>query len=459
MAQGGVLGGDISVPPTPVPVGSGARAAGMANAFVAIADDASAASWNPAGLVQLERAELSIVGSWAFTSEAFSSENDPWFDSRQEFSHAGLNYLSAVYPLPYLFLGRNAVVSLNYQQRYDFTRDFSVNFRNRGMLAPPINLPVSQSARFSFEQEGGLSAISPAFAMEITRTLSVGATLNIWRDSIFDDNGWEQTTLFDTHTFVGGSVTSARGRSHEQYENFRGENLTLGLLWNVTPRWNLGLRYDSAFTADVDYRATDVNVSLNLTNPMAVPVVNVSSIREGRKIHFPETWAAGVAWRQSDRLTLALDVTRTDWNDLYVKDGQGRRYSLVDGTDLADSLHHVDFDPTYTVRFGAEYVFIPREPRTHLDYLWTLRGGLSYEEEPASGRSTSDPFDRGNGEPDRFYGVSLGVGLLAWQRVNFDLAYQFRYGPDVNADIFSGVRGFETDEYQHRLLFSMVVYF
>ena len=43
----------ISSPPSPV--GSGARAAGIGSAFVAVADDATAASWNPAGLVQLER--------------------------------------------------------------------------------------------------------------------------------------------------------------------------------------------------------------------------------------------------------------------------------------------------------------------------------------------------------------------------------------------------------------------
>jgi long-subunit fatty acid transport protein len=46
------------------PVGSGARAAGMADAFVAIADDATAASWNPAGLIQLEEPEISAV--WSF---------------------------------------------------------------------------------------------------------------------------------------------------------------------------------------------------------------------------------------------------------------------------------------------------------------------------------------------------------------------------------------------------------
>ena len=48
----------ISLPPSlnfatsPAPVGSGARAAGKGFAFIAVADDATAASHNPAGLVQ-----------------------------------------------------------------------------------------------------------------------------------------------------------------------------------------------------------------------------------------------------------------------------------------------------------------------------------------------------------------------------------------------------------------------
>ena len=43
--------------------GSGARAAGMANAFIAVSDDGTAASWNPAGLAQLRMPELSIVNT------------------------------------------------------------------------------------------------------------------------------------------------------------------------------------------------------------------------------------------------------------------------------------------------------------------------------------------------------------------------------------------------------------
>jgi long-subunit fatty acid transport protein len=56
----------VSLPPSlnfatsPSPVGSGARAGGKAFAFIAATDDATAASHNPAGLVQLERPEVSI---------------------------------------------------------------------------------------------------------------------------------------------------------------------------------------------------------------------------------------------------------------------------------------------------------------------------------------------------------------------------------------------------------------
>ena len=43
----------VEIPSSPNPVGSGARALGMGGAFIAIADDATAASWNPGGLIQL----------------------------------------------------------------------------------------------------------------------------------------------------------------------------------------------------------------------------------------------------------------------------------------------------------------------------------------------------------------------------------------------------------------------
>src|SRR5690349_17928904 len=42
-------------------LGAGARAAGMADAFTSVADDVTAAYWNPAGLAQLTTPEISVM--------------------------------------------------------------------------------------------------------------------------------------------------------------------------------------------------------------------------------------------------------------------------------------------------------------------------------------------------------------------------------------------------------------
>src|SRR3979411_1754818 len=44
------------------PIGAGARGLGMGGAFIAVADDGTASSFNPAGLAQLRRTELAVVG-------------------------------------------------------------------------------------------------------------------------------------------------------------------------------------------------------------------------------------------------------------------------------------------------------------------------------------------------------------------------------------------------------------
>ena len=58
---------------SPNPVGSGARAIGMGGAFIAVADDATAASWNPAGLTQLKKPEISFALSYFRRRDDFSS--------------------------------------------------------------------------------------------------------------------------------------------------------------------------------------------------------------------------------------------------------------------------------------------------------------------------------------------------------------------------------------------------
>ena len=44
-------------------LGKGARSAGMGYAFNAVSDDATAMSWNPAGMVQIKKPEVAFVNS------------------------------------------------------------------------------------------------------------------------------------------------------------------------------------------------------------------------------------------------------------------------------------------------------------------------------------------------------------------------------------------------------------
>ncbi len=52
--------------------GAGARSLGMGRAFLAVSDDASASYWNPAGMVQLERKELTALQATLFADTSYT---------------------------------------------------------------------------------------------------------------------------------------------------------------------------------------------------------------------------------------------------------------------------------------------------------------------------------------------------------------------------------------------------
>ena len=67
----------IEIPSSFNPVGSGARALGMGGAFIAVADDATAASWNPDGLMQLDELEGSFVSAGFIRDEDLHLGTNP----------------------------------------------------------------------------------------------------------------------------------------------------------------------------------------------------------------------------------------------------------------------------------------------------------------------------------------------------------------------------------------------
>ncbi len=407
----------IEIASSPNPVGSGARALGM-GAFIAVADDATAASWNPGGLIQLERPELSVVGAFFYRSEDNHFGDHPEASGLQRISKMDLNYLSAAYP--FVLFKRNMIISLNYQNLYDFNRKW--------------NFPLfNNSWQVDYKQTGSLSAVGLAYAIQIIPHLSLGVTVNRWDDCI-TGNGWKQKTI------IGGSDIDAGGDKfffksfiYDRYSVEGGTNANIGFLWNITDKLTLGGVYKTALEADLKHWH-EAGYSLSFPSAPEMNTKNITSSKTDETLYLPMSYGIGLAYRFSDRLTVAADIYRTEWGDFKIKTADGREISPVTGGPIQES----SVKPTHQVRLGAEYLFI-RDA-----YIFPVRGGIFYDPAPAKKN------------PDNYYGFSLGTGI-GIGRFIFDIAYQYRFGKNVNSAIVRGM-DFSQDVHSHTIYSSIIVH-
>jgi len=418
----------VGIASSPNPVGSGARAVGMGGAFIAVADDATAASWNPAGLIQLEKPELSVVGAYDSRSENFFSVSHPESNTDSRMNESSINYLSA--SMPFYFLNKNMVASINYQRLFNFNR--SINYRIKETVPPPVNLVTVEDR--TYDQEGFLSAVGLAWAIELTPRISIGVSLNIWSSNLGWENGWEGKY---TNHIVGtrGLTTNIEDSLiTEKYNDLKGFNANLGVLWNANQHLTVGAVLKTPFTAEFDHQYQDVWVQRNGAG--AITGSTNVSISEDVELEMPMSYGIGAAWRFSDQFTMDLDIYKTLWDDYILTDGQGNKMSPINGR--PENLS--DIKNTVQVRMGAEYLFFKMDN----NLIIPLRGGLFYDPEPAQGKVKD------------FYGASIGSGI-GYKRYIFDVAYQARWGKDVDTGNIIGASS--ADIMQHTFLVSFIMHF
>lgn len=443
----------LQITSSPNFVGSGARALGMGGAFIAIADDATAASWNPGGLVQLERPEISLVYGHAWREESFSDVHSFPIDAEGSVSIDDLNYASVVYPLPVAPWGRNIVVSLNYQRRYDFNRKLHGSYLDEFASNTGSGNIFATRGKIDYQQSGSLNALTPAAAIELTKKLSIGIAADFYRSGL-GENGWTSENEQHLRGYVNGMLAGeTRLLIKDEYEDINGTSFTIGALWSPTERLSVGAVYHSALT---------LHYSQHTKSEYHFPGAGLRAYATGSgtqrwRAEFPAALALGAAYRVNDRLTVSFDVTRRLWSDFVTIRLGGQPLPSMGGAPYGQRLSAItnlpqsqsDIDDVYTVRAGAEYVFA--DPGKFLQqYLPTLRVGAFYDPEPASGK------------PDPVYGLAIGAGLLIHDRVNIDFAYQYRFGDGVRGDTFGQNFGQDRargDVAQHELLLSTVIYF
>jgi long-subunit fatty acid transport protein len=421
------------------PVGSGARATGMGGAFIGVADDATAASWNPAGLILLEKPEISAVYSYSRRKQNYNSEIHPEIAGENTMDSDGLNYASAAFP--FVLINRNMIVSFNYQRLYEMNKDIYIrydwDFDGDNVYETPGSV--------AFEQSGYLYTLSPAMAVQVLPELYFGATFNRWGDilnkwdSVLPGNGWHSTTDFNLdYTYVSDVIDLTMEKSInsvvEEEASFEGKNWHFGFLWAINSSFTLGGVYKTPFDADVERKRKETMLEITDTYLMGTHTHEEKLTDEPASTEYltwrmPASYGLGLSYRHSDSLTVALDVYITDWSRFVIRDEKGNEKNPISG----ENIHKGRLKDTTQVRLGTEYLFIKEK------YMIPVRFGLFYDPEPATNHLND------------FYGFSIGTGF-ARGRFVLDTAYQYRKGNDVVSE------DVQFDITRHSLMLSAIFY-
>jgi long-chain fatty acid transport protein len=368
--------------------GSGARAAGMADAFVAVSDDGTAASWNPAGLAQLRQPEFSFVyavSERGATLSGLRSADDRFaYVIRDPFRTVASSVDFASAALPFSIARNPITLQASWHRLYQLTNAFGGEVER--YLTADLTSPAS-SSYIEDRLSGSIDVISVAGAVKLTRSTSIGGSVDFWRGD------WVNQTLLVENADGAGKTAFT---SLDAKAKTRGTTASIGLLLTY-PAWNAGLVYHAPFWSDI---SNEVHVRASSAPPASGTV-------HGR-FRLPRSIAGGVAWRPAARWTAAAAVTHDQWTD-----------ALVEGMGLPGQVNFFDELPpalsstrdTVSLNLGVEHLFV-RDAA-----IVPLRLGLGWEPQGQMDTVVRDPID--------YLLFSAGTGYNT-NRFKFDAAVQLR---------------------------------
>jgi hypothetical protein len=376
--------------------GAGARAEGFGGAFIGIADDATAIVWNPGGLGQLERAEVSAVGRYISETSEFKSllPTDPYTQSSSQ-SHFNFNFASLA--VPFKAGSTNIVLAAAYQTQLDFYAAFTDINRN------------------TTESSGAASTVTPGIAFRFGPVFAVGAAANIWMGS------FEYTTTY------------SNGQTDKLNPAFSGLNFGAGALLDfggmASPvPLKLGVALKTPFTlkADVDYS------------------IGGATGQATSEVEMPLMIGVGASYRIGQAFTVAVDYELRQYKDKKITTSESGFSSSEPLSDSNSDLNQV--------RAGVEYLIVMKggvipiragfrtAPTVFANYRWN-RDSLTY-----------DPSGQVSG-----IGYSVGTGFIS-SSFALDFAYS-REQRDEQTWTDAGVTDFTSNYRADRFSLSLIIYF
>ncbi len=349
----------------------GARALGMGGAHIAVANDATALVYNPAGLARVTRIEF----SGGLTHQRINNNtnlgyylqpNISFNDGRLQ-NNTRFNSANVVLPVPtyrgslVFALGVNRVKSFDKAMQFSFESD---GYSERGIES----------------ELGGIYLWSFGAAIDVSPNVSVGGAVNFW-------DGKDNYTWLYERTLITYPVSQITYDDAIK-DRYSGFNAKLGVRIQPNKYLILGGTIDSPVT----YTIKEDWIQLTETEQERYSTSGSSEY----KISLPFSLGAGMALNLSN-LILAADIIYTDWTQM--------EYKRLE--DIAEANRQIKDTYTDALRFhlGAEFL-IPRIGTS-------LRAGFYQNPLPYKSRWI---------KKDRSF-FTAGIGFLIDQVMTLDIAW------------------------------------
>ena len=361
----------------------GASALAQGNAFVARADDASAIYFNPAGLTQLQKPQLSLGASFVLPSVEYHG------NGVSEDMDTKINTLPNMY----------------------FTSPIIEN-----KLAAGIGINVPYGLQGKWDGDGfsryvvtdfklSIINVNPTITYKPLSCLSIGAGLDYYY----------ATTDLDKHINVGLINSSLTGTSIDpttpeglQDADLHGDafGYNAGILYTITPQHSIGISFRSK--ADLDLKG---KLSLSRLSGATAAVFGSSDFdtRTTTNATLPEMLSLGYAYKHNNLWSIEADVQWTNWSRFDVLK------SSFDSTNPLLEANNEDvrnWHNTWSFALGGEYA---------LSEAIKVRGGYTFHESPVPG----DTFEPSVPQSSR-HGLFTGLGYSWGKKLNKGL--DFAYG-------------------------------
>jgi len=422
--------GSAAFPSLPVDLlPPGARALGLAGAFSAVADDATAAEANPAGLTILSESEVSIHirnsdYSIPFVDpEALDSVSGDSFGGQLlktfEDSSTDVSFASFVKPFD------NWVFSAFYQN----TLSINASTAETSFDTFFVDEFINENALSADVESFGLSG-----AFRINDKLSLGITI---KNADLDLRSFEQEQVLDFLDIENIFATESGLGTPEQFAAVIDERsiastsldgndsditFNIGLLLNPNDNFSVGLVYKEGGSFDIAGSINQQRILqctgsgelsefcdavLALLDPQVLADFNENrTFNNIQEINIPDRLTLGFAWRPSDTWLLSLDIDRIGYSDLPTPRANSLAFRVP--------VEVEEIDDEFSFHVGIEKVF-PLSGQFMGMNILTLRTG-AFTDQDHDGYAILDTDDTH---------FTVGLGAIFGQNLQVDLAAEF----------------------------------